>query len=121
MEFLYGPDKNAGLARLFENENLKLVLLTLGKEGAICATPEGQKLIPAYAVPTVDTTGAGDIFGGTMLFQLLSHEGEDIENDALYEMTRRANATAALSTTKFGGITSIPSQEEVEEFLLDRE
>lgn len=42
---------------------------------------------------------------------------EQLSPAQLTEIVRFANAAASLSTTKHGGIPSIPSKEEVEAFL----
>ena len=65
------------------------------------------------------TTGAGDIFGGSAVYQVFASgvAPEQLSTERLAEIVRFANAAASLSTTKHGGIPSIPSKEEVEAFL----
>lgn len=67
----------------------------------------------------VDTTGAGDIFGGSALWMLL-RTGEDpaeLTEAQLRRVTEFACASAGLSTTRYGGISSVPSYEQVVEVL----
>jgi len=71
------------------------VLLTLGDRGALFAGSDTVEHVPAYAVSTVDSTGAGDAFVGSFAAFL----GEGIpEREAI----ARANLYAALSTTAVG-------------------
>ena len=67
----------------------------------------------------VDTTGAGDIFGGTAIREVLraSAEPEELEDAELRNIVKLACATASLSATRFGGISSVPSREEVLELI----
>jgi sugar/nucleoside kinase (ribokinase family) len=57
---------------------------------------------PGIAVKTVDTTGAGDIFRGAFIYALL-------RGDAPRGILRFANAAAALSCTRLGAMSSVPS------------
>lgn len=71
------------------------------------------ELIPGFRVEAVDTTAAGDTFNGALVTGLL----EDLP---LESSIRFAHAAAALSVTRFGAQTSIPSRQEVEAFLAER-
>jgi ribokinase len=71
------------------------VIMTLGANGSLIAGPEGYEHIPAFAVKSIDSTGAGDAFIGSFAVFL----GEGItEREAI----RRANLYAGLSTTGVG-------------------
>jgi ribokinase len=87
---------------------IKRVVLTLGVRGALLAGPEGAELIPAFKVPALDTTGAGDAFIGS--FAVFLGEGMQ-EKEAL----TRANLYAALSTTKVGTQKSFLPRDEFEQ------
>jgi sulfofructose kinase len=69
--------------------------------------------LPAFAVATVDTLAAGDVFHGA--FALALAEARPIA-DAL----RFASAAAAIKCTRFGGISGAPDRSEVLAFLADR-
>jgi ribokinase len=66
--------------------------------------------MPAFEIPAVDTTGAGDVFHGGYIYGLL--QGWDIRNTVLF-----ASAIAALKCKKIGGRDGIPQLIEVMEFL----
>ena len=63
----------------------------------------------------VDTTGAGDIFGGSAISRFLELEKapEALTRDELSYMARYAAAAASLSTEVSGAIPSIPKKEAV--------
>lgn len=87
-----------------------LVLLKLGAEGVLLATPSRQVRLPGRQVAAVDATGAGDTFAGAFLARHIA--GDDAITAARY-----ANAAAALSTTGYGAVAPIPRQAAVEAFL----
>lgn len=101
--------------QILEDYGAKLVFLTLGKAGCCCRNKNAVLRIPAPAGVTVtDTTGAGDIFGGYALAGVLD-EGtapENLSEEALRRIAKRAVAAATLSTAKPGGLGAVPTREE---------
>ena len=86
------------------------VVLTLGDQGAVL-TKNGEILIqPAFSVPTVDSTGAGDTFTGYFLSVLM-------ENGDAAKALEFAAAAAALTVTRPGAAPSIPVRQETEQFM----
>jgi len=71
------------------------VVITLGARGSLVADAAGQRLVPAFAVESIDTSGAGDAFIGSLAAFLA-------EGVAEREALSRANLYAALSTTRIG-------------------
>src|SRR6202453_2323560 len=71
------------------------VVITLGARGSLVADAAGQTLVPAFPVESVDTSGAGDAFIGSLALFLA-------EGVAEQEALSRANLYAALSTTRIG-------------------
>jgi ribokinase len=71
------------------------VVITLGARGSLLADAAGQTLVPAFAVESIDTSGAGDAFIGSLAVFLA-------EGLAEQEALSRANLYAALSTTRTG-------------------
>lgn len=86
------------------------ILLTLGGEGAVYLGPQGMVSHPAYSVPVMDTTAAGDTFLGFFLASAVSGQ-------PAAKALEQASAAAALAVTKPGAIPSIPTQEDVSHFL----
>jgi 2-dehydro-3-deoxygluconokinase len=84
-----------------------LVVLKLGKEGAIVATPKRRDRIAGYSVAAVDATGAGDCFDGAFL-------AEYVERGDPFAAARFANVAAALSTLGFGAVAPLPRRADVE-------
>lgn len=82
------------------------VVLTLGDEGSICYSGDTMIRQPATEAVAVDTTAAGDTFTGFFLSGL-------IENLSLKECMERASVAAAISVTRHGAASSIPTRDEV--------
>ncbi|HEU5023083.1 MAG TPA: ribokinase [Bryobacteraceae bacterium] len=89
------------------------VILKLGSLGCYVDTPDGRGAIPPFAVEATDTTAAGDTFNAALAVSLA--RGAAIMDSSLF-----ANAAAAISVTRPGAQSSIPSAAEVEEFLRER-
>lgn len=98
-------------AEWFFSRGVKNVLITLGKRGVYISSNGKSDIIPAYSVHAVDTTGAGDAFNGGLLTAL--SEGKD-----LWEAAKFANALAAISVQKIGSCPSMPTREEIDNFML---
>lgn len=99
--------------RLEKQYKFRFLAVTLGAKGCIGITPTAQIQLPAFAVKTVDTTGAGDAFWGAALHQLLSVQTKDIDSETLKNIVEFANAAGSLATTGYGAIPSQPSEDEI--------
>jgi ribokinase len=82
-------------AEKFLTSGIKRIIITLGSNGSLLAGREGMEHIPAFAVKSLDSTGAGDAFIGSFAVFL----GEGLPER---EAVRRANLYAGLSTTGVG-------------------
>lgn len=96
--------------------NIKLLYVTCGANGCYYANRSFVGYVPSIkGIKVIDTTGAGDIFGGSAMYKYLSLK-KDInklmEND-LINIVRFASTSAGLSTTKNGGLKSVPSYKEI--------
>lgn len=102
----------------FQNKP-KLILVTLGKRGSLAYI--NGKIIKAESIKVkpIDTTGAGDSFYGTFLASVDSFGLHEIcFMESLLKCTLRfANVAGALSTTKRGALSSLPTYAEVEKEL----
>ena len=116
IDFLWGLTPEAGARRLHGDYGVRLVYATLGPRGCHFANRQGCGTVetPAGIVP-VDTTGAGDIFGGSAMSELLrlGKAPEDLTLAELTAIARFACHAASLSTQLPGGLCSIPPEEEV--------
>ena len=120
VEFLFGLEPVAGAAHILENFGVKLVFVTCGAGGCWFQNAQASGWVPALkGIKVIDTTGAGDIFGGSALWKLLQlGKAPEMLNEAeLTEVVRFACTAAGLSTTRPGGISSVPDHEEILERL----
>jgi ribokinase len=92
---------------------VRSLVVTLGRLGSLWVSAKGMVRVPAFPVEAVDTVGAGDCFCGVLAASL--SEGREVE-----PALRRASAAAAISTTRRGAKTSMPSREEIDQFLTAR-
>ncbi|KPV65146.1 MAG: putative sugar kinase [Candidatus Bathyarchaeota archaeon BA1] len=90
-----------------------IVALKLRERGCCVLTKEEKLHSPAFEVDVVDTTGAGDAFDAGFLFGI--KEGWGLKKTALF-----ANAVGALSVTKFGAWSALPTRREAEGFIRER-
>lgn len=109
VEFLWGLSPEEGAAKILQTESCGLVLVTLGAKGCYYATHCLQGMVEALPVKPVDTTGAGDIFGGAFISQLLriGKSLDRITQVELQEMVGFSCTAASLSTLRQGGISSV--------------
>jgi ribokinase len=103
------PDREKAIQQLLV-AGTETVLVTLGARGVLWVDREGTRMVSAFPVEAVDTTAAGDAFNGGLAYAL--GRGMDMA-----QAVRYANAVAALSVTRIGAQPSLPTQQEVDEFL----
>lgn len=120
IEFLWGLSPEDGAKKLLSEYGVQLVYATLGPKG--CYTANGQasvKVASPSGLHVVDTTGAGDIFGGSAMsrFLRLGKAPGELTQDELYNVTRFACCAASLSTQTHGGINSIVPEQRVLEIV----
>jgi len=118
VEFLFGMNPQEGAAHILSAYGVKLVFVTCGAQGCYYANKKACGMAESLkGIQVVDTTGAGDIFGGSAVYGLLETGAapQDLDGDALHRIVRFACTAAGLSTTKHGGISSVPAYEKVME------
>lgn len=116
VEFLFGLDVQAGAAHILKEFGVKLVFVTCGPEGCWFDNGTARGMTPSLRdIKVLDTTGAGDIFGGSAMWKLLQtgKAPADLTEADLRDITAFACTSAGLSTTRPGGISSVPEYEEV--------
>ena len=122
IEFMWGLSPEAGAQKLLNEYGVSLVYATLGPKGCHAATRSAAVTVASpTGIRVVDTTGAGDIFGGSAMsrFLKLGKAPDDLTADELTAITRFACTAASLSTQKHGGISSVPELAEVEAKLSE--
>lgn len=122
VEFLWNCGAEEGARILHEEYDVKLVFVTLGPKGCRCSNGrEWGEVETPKGLHVIDTTGAGDIFGGSVLSRILLSGKliEEITGEELTRMTRFACCAASLSTQYSGGISSVVPIEAVEELICE--
>ena len=115
VSFLWACSPEDGAEKLLREFGVKLAMVTLGAEGCLLRTKNACFRAPAPKVHPVDTTGAGDIFGGSAMarFLDLKKAPDALTRDDLSYIGTYALMAASLSTERSGGIPSIPKKETV--------
>ena len=116
VEFLWGLGVEEGARYILDNFGVKLVFVTCGADGCYFQNAVASGKEPSLTnIQVKDTTGAGDIFGGSAVWKLLQigKAPETLTEDEMREVVRFACTAAGLSTTRSGGISSVPEYEEV--------
>ena len=90
-----------------------MLCVTLGARGSMLLAGDRLHQVPAFRVEAVDTTGAGDVFRGALIFSLLRGDSPDA-------MLRVANAAAAVSCTREGAIGGVPNLHEINSLIGER-
>ncbi len=85
----------------------------LGVKGVVCATKEETFFVPAFPVETVDTVAAGDAFNGGLAAAM-------VEDIPLRQAVIWGCAAGAIAATKSGAQSSMPTKEELINFLQAR-
>lgn len=115
VEFLWGCDEKEAGKKLLTEFGVKLALITMGPKGAYLVNEIASAYAASPKVSPVDTTGAGDICGGSAVSQILriGKPMEQLNEEELSRIVRFAATAASLSTEKPGGIPAIPEYETV--------
>ena len=116
VEFLFGLGVEAGAKHILDAYGVKLVFVTCGADGCFFKNAKAQGHVPSLnGIKVIDTTGAGDIFGGSAVWKLLQLDKapEALNEAELREIVTFACTGAGLSTTRPGGISSVPEYAEV--------
>ncbi|MSQ58681.1 MAG: sugar kinase [Betaproteobacteria bacterium] len=88
------------------------VALKLGAQGVFASDGTRRQRIAGHEVRSVDATGAGDCFSGSLLARLVA-------GDDYWKAVRYANAAAALATTGYGAVAPLPRPDQVIALLAD--
>lgn len=118
IEFMTGEqDIETGVQKIIEQYQIPFVCATMGKEGSKAFY--GNHVVtgtPYHSDKTIETTGAGDTFCGSMLHFVLQYGMEGFTPEILEELVTFANAASCLVTTRKGALRVMPSKSEIEMF-----
>lgn len=112
IEFITGTgDIEKGMSALLKNS--KMVLYTCGADGAYAFTKNNAVYVPQKKVKATDTTGAGDAFIGSFLYNLYrngydKNSLDTISKEALTDFLKASNDYCGKSVQKKGAIISYP-------------
>jgi sulfofructose kinase len=110
LEPLTGEHDVERALRVLRRRHIGMLCVTLGALGAMLLVGDRLYEEPAFQTTVVDTTGAGDVFRGGFITAFLRGNAPD-------DILRFANAAAAISCSRAGAISGVPSLEETESFL----
>lgn len=113
--FLWNCTPEAAAEKLLREFGVKLVFVTMGPKGAYYANRNGAGYAATISVTPVDTTGAGDIFGGSAVSRILEtgKAPEDLSPAEMGRIAAFACTAASLSACAYGGVSSVPELAEV--------
>mgnify|MGYP005837209791 CR=1 FL=1 len=113
LALLAGQETTEAAINVLQRLGVKELVVTLGEEGALVVDEGGTFHVPAFQVPVVDTTAAGDAFAGA--FAVALGEGLSIREAAIW-----GNAAGALTVTRAGAQPSLPWRDEFDAFLASK-
>jgi sugar/nucleoside kinase (ribokinase family) len=105
-------DTGRALERLDAELKPAITCVTLGPQGSLARCQGHEIRTPAFPVPCVDSTGAGDAFRGGFIAALLEHGPDEVE-----VLLRMANAVAALKCRTPGAREGLPNAAELRSLL----
>lgn len=108
-----GSTDPAAVAAAFRRRGVQTVVLKRGGQGVIAFGPDGEHAVPAFRVPVVDTTGAGDNFVAGFVHGL-------VHGMEMPAALRFGSAVAALSVQAVGAGAGVKDLAQVQAFLAAR-
>ena len=115
VDFIWGCNEQEGADKLLGEFGVKLAMVTSGHKGALLQNKNASAFVKCPTVKPVDTTGAGDIFGGSAVSRILklNKSPDELSGEELTSIAGFAVTAASLSTQKWGGVPSVPDEEVV--------
>ncbi len=114
-------DFTKGVEKIRTINNIPLILVSMGKEGSRAYYKDSYvEVKPFLQENTIETTGAGDTFGGCILHFILENGLDNLNEEDLRKMLAFANAAASIITTRKGALRVMPEREEVESLIQKR-
>lgn len=119
LEFMTGTnDYSKGVEILREQYDIKIIFVTLGKDGSRAYYKKIMVEQPTFSqIKAIEKTGAGDTFEGCALNYLLEHDIDSLTENDLSDLLVFANAGASLITTRKGALKVMPAKSEIEDII----
>jgi len=119
---LFGGEAEEGAVQKILAMGVKAIIISRGADGATLVTPGLCMSSSGFPVKAAETTGAGDAFIAAVLVSLTQKRREgkaihDITKSEWEEILRYANAAGALTCTRPGAMTAIPTADEISRFI----
>jgi len=96
-------------ARMLQNQGVKSIIVTMGKNGVMLFDKEGARVFPPFHVNPVDTTAAGDSFLGGFAVSY-------VKNGDMAQAINYGQMVASYSIQHEGAQSSMPSYEQFEAY-----
>ena len=107
------PDK---AAEALIEQGVKLVIVTLGANGAYWRYGKDSGTVPGFKVKVADTNGAGDTFFGAFVSRIAKHGGlNGLNPERIERYVRYANRAASITASRPGAIPAMPTEDELTE------
>ena len=120
LTFLSGSEDYAEGCAYIHKYGVKMVLVTLGADGCFISQNGENRIIPAYKISAVDTTGAGDSFIGALLYKVAELPKTDsFYADSIDDCIAFAGKVSGLVCSKIGAMSALPSLAEVEAMAFE--
>ncbi|GAA0756820.1 PfkB family carbohydrate kinase [Clostridium sartagoforme] len=118
LEFITGISDETEALNFLMQGDVEVIIYTKGTNGAEFITKERKVFSSSFKVEAQDTTGAGDSFIGSFLYQIAEENNTleslvTLEEEKIKEILTFSNATAALTVCKRGAIGALPNKDEV--------
>ncbi len=111
-------DFDAGISKLRSRYDIPLIVLSMGKEGSRAYYKDIRvEAAPFLQERTIETTGAGDTFGGCCLHYVRQYGLHNMNRERLKDMLVFANAAASVITTRKGALRVMPGEDEIRELI----
>jgi fructokinase len=98
-------------------EGLKLLIVTDGEKGCRYFTKDFKGSVSGFSVKTIDTTGAGDAFVGSLLVSIAKDNSIFENEEKLRQALKFSNACGAICTTQKGAIPALPTPAVADELI----
>jgi len=118
-KFLCNCDSIDKILATLTFETTQIIAITLGKDGCILKNRDYCVKVPGFAVNAVDSTGCGDAFMAVFIDEIVSFGKSlrTLSKENLYTIGSRANAAGAITASRYGAMSGLPTRDEISQFI----